>query len=148
MSVSEPIWRKYQRRVDSNVDLTFSERVEFYPWTGGESVADDLVADPSRVILKTVGVYVTPGARAMGESGTLASGLATSIQTGREWISISEENFGDPSLWRAYDRVHLPDQLPNQQWHSIEKIQPAATKRYNVYLIRLQQGSDEPGVEP
>lgn len=148
MSGVEPIWRKHQRRVDQAVDKQFGERVEFYPWTGGESVSDDLVADPSRAILRTIAVYVTPGARAMGESGTLASGLAQSIQTGREWISISEQNFGDPSLWRAYDRVHLPDQLPNQQWHSIEKIEPSATKRYNVYLIRLQQGSDEPGVEP
>jgi hypothetical protein len=78
----------------------------------------------------------------MGEAGTLASGLAQSIQTGREWISISEENFGDPSFWHAYDRVFLPDQLPSQQWHSIEKIEPAATKRYHVYLIRLQQGTD------
>jgi hypothetical protein len=138
----EPNWRKYQRRVDTVVDETFEERVEFHPWTGGESVADDLVADTTRNVLKTVGIYVTPGAHAMGEAGTMASGLATSIQTGREWVSVSEGNFGDPSLWKAYDRVYLPDQLPNQQWHSIEKINPSATKRYNVYLIRLQEGTD------
>jgi hypothetical protein len=127
--------------MDSIVDSQFSEPVRLIPWTGGQSISDGGHQDPTRKVLDTVGIYVTPGSSAMGEGGTLASGLTTQIQVSREWISITEENMGDPSLWVRYDRVFLPDQLPNQQYHTIESVVPSATKRYNVNLIRLQQGT-------
>lgn len=124
--------------VDDAVDNQFADPVRLIPWKGGQRVSDTGSQDPTREVLDTVGVYCTPGARAMGEAGTIASGLATSVQTGREWVSIQEDRLGDPSVWKMYDRVFLPNQLPNQQWHSIQEIQPSATKRYNVLLIRLQ----------
>jgi hypothetical protein len=135
------IWWAHQRRMDQMIDRQYSEPVEFYPWDGGQHVADIGQADPTRAVLKTEAIYNTPGAHAMGEAGTLASGMATNIQTSREWLSIMSDKLGDPITWRAYDRVYLPRQNPSQQWHSIEKIEPAATKRHNVYLIRLQQGT-------
>jgi hypothetical protein len=132
------IWRNFEVLVDNAVDKQFGEPVKLIPWMGGQRVSDTGSQDMSRNVLNTVGVYCTPGARATGEAGTIATGLATNIQSGREWISIQEENLGDPSLWKMYDRVFLSDQLPNQQWHSIQEIQPSATKRYNLLLIRLQ----------
>lgn len=141
MSGATGLWWALQRNMDQIVDRQFSERVVFYPWSGGQNVADDSAPDPTRAVLKTEAVYVTPGARGLGEAGTMASGLASNIQSSREWLSIMSDKLGDASLWRSYDRVFLPDQSPNQQWHSIEKIEPSATKRYYVYLIRLQEGT-------
>lgn len=133
-------WRAHQHRMDDIVDRQFAEPVRLIPWTGGQHVSEGH-QDPARKVIDTVGVYSTPGSRALGEGGTIASGLVTQMQTSLEWIAITEENMGDPSLWVRYDRVYLSDQLPNQQWHSVEKIAPSATKRYYVYLIRLQQGT-------
>ena len=144
MSGAVGIWWALQRRMDETIDRQFSERVEFYPWDGGQHVADIGQPDTTRPVLRTEAIYNTPGAHAMGEAGTLASGMASNIQTSREWLSIVSDKLGDPITWRAYDRVFLPDQFPSQQWHSIERIEPAATKRHNVYLIRLQQGTDTP----
>jgi hypothetical protein len=138
MTAIPPIWRALQTYVDTIDDNMYGERVQLIPWQGGQRVTDTGSQDPKRAVLNTIGIYVTPGARAGGEGGTIASGLATNMQTSREWVSIQENNLGDPALWVMYDRVFLPDQLPNQQWHSIEKIEPSATKRYNVILIRLQ----------
>jgi hypothetical protein len=144
MTAYEPFWYTWQRRMDAECDRRFAQRVELYPWSGGQSVTDDGHADPTRPVLKTFAVYFTPRMRSygIGAGGSGGSGMTTPLETGREWISITEENLGDPALWRAYDRVCLPDLLPNQQWHNIEKIDPSATKRYIVSLIRLQQGTD------
>jgi hypothetical protein len=100
-------------------------------------------ADPSRAVLYCIGVYVTPGSRATGESGTIASGVARSeagMLTAAEWVSITEDQLGDPAKWGPavsnYDRVYLPER---GTWHTINSITPSATGRFNVNLVRVQE---------
>ncbi len=132
-------WRSIQRRMDALVDRQFSEPVELHPWTGG---ADDATGrtsgpDPDRAVLYTTAIYVVPGARATGEGGTRASGMALAAVTSEEWISITADKLGDPSMWNARDRVYLPER---NQWHEISNVVPSATDRYNVNLVRINPG--------
>lgn len=125
--------------MDALVDRQYSEPVEFHPWVGG---ADDATGassgpDPDRAVLYTTAVYVVPGARATGESGTRAAGMAMAVVTSEEWISITADKLGDPSMWVARDRVYLPER---NAWHEISNVVPSATDRYNVNLIRISAG--------
>jgi hypothetical protein len=130
-------WRVHQQRTDRIVDAQFAEPVHLIPWGGGQRVSDEGSQDPTRRVIITVGVYRTSGSA----TGDVAMpGVTVQTQVAQEWIEITEQNMGDPALWHAYDRVFLPDQLPNQQWHTIQRVNPSATKRYQVMLIRLQQG--------
>lgn len=130
-------WKGLEQIVDGIVDEQFAELVEFYPWSGGQHVADEGALDPTRSILRTTAIYVTPGAAATGEGGTLATGMAR-FQSANEWVSITRDKLGDPANWVMYDRVYFPERDPEQQWHSISEIVPSATDRYNVMLIRLK----------
>ncbi len=139
MPLSISSWHGLQQWVDAIVDQQFSEPVEFHPWRGG---ADDATGassgpDPDRAIVRTTAIYVTPGARATGEAGTRAAGMALAAVTAEEWISIVGEKLGDPSIWLARDRVYLPER---GSWHEVSKVEPSATDRFNVYLIRLPEG--------
>lgn len=130
-------WHALESATDAIVDAQFAEPVEFHPWNGGQHAFGDGFADPTRQILITEAIYVVPGARATGEAGTMAMGLSTRVVTNDEWISISEDNLGDPVHWQMYDRIYLPERDPSQQWHSITVVMPSATARYNVYTVRL-----------
>jgi hypothetical protein len=130
-------WRVLQQRMDGIVDDQFAEPVHLIPWSGGQRVSDEGQQDSQRVVIRTVGVYRTSGAPT---ADVEAPGINANTQVAQEWVEITEYNMGDPGNWNAYDRVFLPDQLPNQQWHTIQSVIPDATKRYHVMLIRLQQG--------
>jgi hypothetical protein len=132
-------WRGLQQWMDAIVDQQFSEPVEFHPWVGGADDATGTSArpDPDRAVLYTTAVYVVPGARATGEGGSRAAGMAIAAVTSEEWISITGEKLGDPSSWIARDRVYLPER---NSWHEISNVVPSATDRYNVNLVRLSAG--------
>lgn len=136
MAILPSSWHGLQQWMDGLVDNQFAEPVEFHPWHGA---ADDATgatsgADPNRAVLYTTAVYVVPGARATGEAGTRAAGLATQVLQSEEWISIVGEKLGDPGSWLAHDRIYLPER---GTWHEISTVIPSATDRYNVNLIRI-----------
>jgi len=132
-------WRGPQRRMDALVDRQFAEPVELHPWRGGADDATGATSgpDPERAVLYTTAIYVTPGARATGEGGTRAAGMALAAVTAEEWISITAQKLGDPSTWIARDRVYLPER---NMWHEISNVTPSSTDRYNINLIRLPEG--------
>lgn len=133
-------WRAFQRRVDGYVDKTFSEPIELHPMLGGEFATGTAQPDPARVVLYCRGVYVMPGGRTTGEAGTVATGLARSegnVLTSMEWVSITEDQLGNPGNWQPYDRVFLPER---GTWHQINSVTPSATGRFNIQLTRVQEG--------
>ena len=137
------IWRAFERQMDVLVDGQFGEPIELHPMISEEETTGSPEADPSRSVLTCIGVYVTPGSRATGESGTIASGVARSeagMLTAAEWVSITEDQLGDPAKWGPavsnYDRVYLPER---GTWHTINSITPSATGRFNVQLVRVQE---------
>jgi len=137
------VWRQFQRRADAFVDSIYSEPIELHPMQDADEATGSVEPDPDRAVLYCIGVYVMPGARATGESGTIASGLArneANVLTSSEWVSITEDQIGDPSKWgpatsRA-DRVYLPER---GTWHTINSITPATTGRFNINLTRVQE---------
>lgn len=134
-------WRNFQRRVDVYVNRAFSERIELHPMLGGEFATGSAQPDPARAVLYCRGVYVMPGSRTTGEAGSVATGLARSegnVLTSMEWVSITEDQLGDPGSWQAYDRVYLPER---GTWHQINSVTPSTTGRFNIQLTRVQEGS-------
>lgn len=137
-------WTQLASEVDAIVDEYFSEPVELHPWLGAHSaLVSETGPDPSRKVIFTEGIYVCPGARATGEAGTVAAGLATRVVSSDEWLSITLENLGgDPSVWLEGDRVFWPLCKAGQDpWHTISFVTPSATNRFNINLIRLKLGS-------
>lgn len=137
------IWRTFERLVDAYDDRYFGEPIELHPMIEEEETTGAPEPDPSRSVLYCIGVYVTPGSRATGESGTIASGVARSeagMLTAAEWVSITEDQLGDPAQWgpvvSQHDRVYLPER---GTWHTINSITPSATGRFNVQLVRVQE---------
>jgi hypothetical protein len=134
------IWRNFERQVDAAVDAYFAEPIELHPMMGAEdtSVGGPQV-DPSRAVLYCIGVYVMPGAAATGEAGTIAIGRSNvggPVLTAAEWVSITEDQLGNPANWQPNDRVYLPER---GTWHNINSITPSATGRFNVNLTRVQE---------
>lgn len=137
------IWRNFERLVDAYDDMYFAEPIELHPMIAEEETIGSPQPDPARSVLYCSGIYVVPGARATGESGTIAAGVArseASILTAAEWVSITEDQLGNPALWGPavsnYDRVYLPER---GTWHTINSITPSATGRFNVQLVRVQE---------
>lgn len=137
--------------MDTIDDLHFAEPVWFYPMTsnsggmgGGDATGEGGAQDQTRSILKTMGIYCVPGASATGEGGSQASGMAVKEVTSNEWVSITEANLGDPSVWQQGDRVFFPERnafyVGRDGWHTISTITPSATGRFNVMLLRLKEG--------
>jgi hypothetical protein len=129
-------WRGLQQWMDAIVDQQFAEPAEFHPWKGTVDDATGLSSgpDPERKVLYVNAIYVVPGARATGEAGTRAAGMASQVVQSEEWISLTGEQIGDPAMWEAHDRVYLPER---GTWHEITTVTPSATDRFNVNLIRL-----------
>ena len=125
--------------MDILVDGTFSEPVVLTPWTGGQHATNAGTPDPTRKPISTIGIEVMPGARASGEAGTVGAGLSTRIMTSAVWIAIREDYLGNAMAdWKTYDRVYLPERPFGQRWFTIENVEPSATGRFNIKLIRLQ----------
>lgn len=138
------IWRGFERIVDGFVDGYFSEPIELHPMQpDSEVIIGGPQPDPNRQILSCIGVYVMPGSRATGESGTVATGLSHSeagVLTGMEWVSVTEDQLGNPANWgpavSRFDRVYLPER---GTWHTINSITPSTTGRYNINMTRVQE---------
>lgn len=131
------VWKGLEQIVDQLVDGTWAEPVEFYPMSVS-GLEDNPAIDPSRTILKTIGVFMMPGAAATGEGGAPAmAGFPAGIVSERAWISVTDDNIGDLSAWNnKTDRVYLPER---DLWFSIQSILPSANGRPNVYIDRLNK---------
>jgi len=93
--------------------------------------------DPSRAIVKTFAVFMKPGASITGEGGA-ARAYGGNIQqvTQDTWISICDARLiVDLLAWKQHDRVYLPDR---GEWYEINWINPSATARPDIHLIRVQ----------
>lgn len=130
-------WRALQQRLDAIVDSRFSEDIEFHPWIEGAGYASAGGPDLSRKVLKTRAEYVTPGAAITGESGSGNSGMSSQIVQSDVWASIQQDRLGASAYWVKGDRVFWP--LRNE-WFSISYIEPSATFKPNVVLIRVKDG--------
>jgi hypothetical protein len=136
-------WRNHQRVMDAEIDLEFGEPIELHPMVAEDESIGSPEPDPSRSMLRCIGIYVTPGSAATGESGSIATGWSRSeagVLTAMEWVSITEDQLGDPAKWGPavsnHDRVYLPER---GTWHTINSITPSATGRFNVNLTRVQE---------
>ena len=137
-------WVQLASDVDNTINDFFAEPVELHPWLGEHSaLINETFPDPTRKVIKTVGIYVCPGAHAIGEAGTVASGLATQVVSSDEWLSITLRDLGgDPSVWQEGDRVFFPECRAGQDpWHTISFVTPSATNRFNINMLRLKLGS-------
>lgn len=135
-----PPWRALERLVDDIVDDQWGEPVEMHPMLRGD-IDSEAESDPGRQVVYTTGILVMPGARAMGESGTVASGMATRVVQNDVWLSISEHNLQRSKLheWKEEDRVFFPDR---QEWYSVLYPTPSVTARPQIYLARVQREQD------
>ena len=130
-------WRALERRMDAAVDRQFGEPVELHPWTTA-TATEEGEADPSRKVIITIGILVMPGAAAIGEGGTVSSGLATRVVANDTWVSIQEDNLKGAELhtWREGDRVYFPDR---DQWFTVLYPTPSVTARPQIELARMQK---------
>jgi hypothetical protein len=134
------IWRDAERRLDAIVDGQFGEPVVFYPWTTDSSsgVTDSGGLDTSRSVVKCTAIYVRTGATIIGESGMAhAFGGSTPLLAQDVWVSVSEQQLGDPLVWKEYDRVFFPER---NEWYGIAYPAPSATGRPDFHLVRIQAG--------
>lgn len=130
-------WTALQKRVDFIVDGRFAEPVILIPWLGGEDYTPDRQGpDPSRKILITTGMNVTPGAKLIGESGRATGGTGggfnTQILEQEVWLSITLDKIGSIRKWVAYDRVYF---VMRDQFYTISYVEGSATLRPNIHLI-------------
>lgn len=131
-------WTALQQRVDFIVDGTFGESVFLIPWLGGDDIYTpaEQGPDPSRKMVVTTGVYVTPGANLVGESGRATGGSGggfnTQVLEQECWLSITSDKLGDASSWVKYDRVYFKKR---DKFYNISYIEDSASFRNNVHLI-------------
>jgi hypothetical protein len=131
------VWRTYERMMDRIVDRYFGEPVEMYPWkTGG--ISDEGGPDPTREQINITGILVMPGAAAIGESGTVNSGLSTRVVANDVWLSVQEDQIVKAKLatWKEGDRVYFPDR---DQWFTVLYPTPSVTARPQIELARMQK---------
>jgi hypothetical protein len=133
-------WTAFQQRVDFIVDNTFSEPVVLIPWEAGTSVYTPVEQgpDPTRQLIVTSGIFVTPGAKLVGESGRATGGsgggFGTQVLEQEVWLSITLANIGgDITAWVAGDRVYFPNR---DRFYNISYVEDSATLRPNIHLIR------------
>jgi hypothetical protein len=128
-------WRALEVLIDDMVDDQWGEPVELHPMAGAD-VDSEASPDPTRKILKTVGVLMMPGAAATGEAGTVGTGLTVKQVQNDVWVSLSERNLkGTLSTWKEEDRAYFPDR---DIWYKVLYPIPSATGRPQIYLARLQ----------
>lgn len=130
-------WTGLETWLDQIVDSRFAEAVLLVPWVIGSGVyvEGEQGPDPSRKMIDTKAVFVTPGAQLIGESGrATGGGFDTQVLENECWISIVVDNIGSYSNWRKSDRVYLKDR---NEWYEISYFAPDATRRPNIHLVRL-----------
>lgn len=131
-------WLQLEQQVDAAVDERFGEPVVLIPWLSGTGVytQDQQGPDPSRKLKVTTGIFVTPGARLVGESGRATGGTGGTFNTqmleSEVWLSITDDNLGPINYWRESDRVYFPDR---DMMFNVSYVEPSATRRPNVHLI-------------
>lgn len=131
-------WQQLQQQVDAAVDGRFGDPVVLIPWLKGQGIytQDQEGPDPDRKVKVTTGIFVTPGASLVGESGRATGGAGGGFNTQmleqEAWLSIEQDNLGPINYWRAYDRVYFPDL---DAMFNIQYVEPSATRRPNVHLI-------------
>ena len=105
------------------------------------------LVDPSQIPIdrcsSALASMQCPVAGPPGEAGTVATGLSHSeagVLSGMEWVSVTEDQLGNPANWgpavSRFDRVYLPER---GTWHTINSITPSATGRFNINLTRVQE---------
>src|SRR5262245_1598202 len=127
-------WRALAARLDAYVDGTWAEPVELHPMVPGD-IDTNPQPDPARRIVKTLGVFMKPGASIIGEGG-LASAYGGNLHTIAQeaWVSIADERLViDLLAWKQHDRVYFPDR---DEWYEIAWTDPSATMRSNIHLLR------------
>lgn len=128
--VNTAAWAALATQVDTIVDSTFGERVQFLPWSaeGYESAGPDNSRTPSGVMLA---VFENPNATT---DNTAASFRITSD------LKLCIRQSLLPDWLRKGDRVKFLDRA---DWTvQVAYIETGATGRFDVHLLRLQ--SDMP----
>lgn len=132
-------WTNLIDSLDSTINDRLGEAVVLIPWNkqSGIYTPGEEGPDPSRKMVVTKGCFVTPGASLVGEAGRATGGggggFNTQVLEAECWLSIKLNDLGGAiELWRDYDRVFFP----MRGWFSISYIEPSATMRPNVHLIR------------
>ena len=130
------IWRGFERLMDRVVDRYFGEPVEMRPMLPATVTAEG-TPDPNRKIIEVIGILVMPGAAAMGEGGTVGSGMATRVVTNDTWLSIQEDQLVKAKLetWQEGDHVYFPDR---NLWFTVLYPTPSVTARPQINLARMQ----------
>lgn len=129
-------FRTLIKEMDVAVDEMFAEPVELHPWLNSDGrYSTSGMADSSRSVLKTMAIYVTPGAAATGERALVGGGISHTLEQD-VWISIQQELLGDLSAWQAGDRVYWPER--GEYYELLYPPIPHATLRPNVHLTRLE----------
>ena len=125
-------WRVLRQVVDDKVDEQFSEIVDMYPWNEAGGSSGEGGPDPDRAARTGLkAIFVMPGSNVQGEGAE----AFTRVQNNDVWISITEDQLGEPGKWRRYDRVFLRDRW---EWYVIEAVYPSATYRPNIHLTYLK----------
>lgn len=133
-------WLALQQWVDYIVDGRWSETVMMFPWADGTGVyvPGEQGPDPTRKVLVSTAVLVTPGAALVGESGRATGGVGGGFDTrlleAETWMSITTDKLISVTNWRESDRVYFPP--PRDEWYNISYLDPSATRRPNIHLIR------------
>jgi len=129
-------WVQQQRFLDNLVDQFWGEPVELHPMTPG-TVGTDPAADSARPIMHATAVMMQPGAEIVGEAGRAYAYGGSNLRTIEQdvWVSIQDLQSGDITQWKPHDRVFWPDR---GEWYEIAWINPSATHRADVHLIRVQ----------
>jgi hypothetical protein len=129
-------WTALQERVDYIVDGALGEPVLLIPWLGDSNIYTPIEQgpDPNRKMLDTVGMFVTPGSKLIGESGSATgAGGSTQLLEQEVWLSITMGNIGDVTDWVKYDRVYFKDR---DRFYNVSYVEDSATLRPNIHLIR------------
>jgi hypothetical protein len=114
--------------MDAIVDRQFGEPVEFRPWKNS-GVRNEGEPDPSRDVVKTVGIEVT-----LSEGSAITGGKQFSNSV---WVSVEESVLGDLASWKKYDRIVLPERPAGQNVFMWDHALPGATGRIEVFMTRL-----------
>jgi hypothetical protein len=123
--------------MDAAIDNQWSERIRFLPWMAGEY--DDGEPDLSRPVVTTQAVLrldndvVTGG----GPNERIGSTFGTRMVMGPVRVSVDGASVAAAKL-RSGDRVRALEHVGTvDEWFEIERLDPDASGRLEMYLKRL-----------
>lgn len=129
-------WKDLQRITDQIVDSNYDTAVEFHPYVSTDGEYEDTAGpDSTRPVVRTRGIFVTPGAAITGEAGTQGSGMTSRVVINDAWLSITDNKFDPAAVCRKGDRIYLPRY--RTWWEIGYQPPPTALYRPNIALIRL-----------